>query len=945
VLSASSYDDKIAWYESDGATPPSYTAHTITTSADAARSVFAEDVDGDGDTDVLSASLNDDKIAWYENDGSAPPSFTAHVITTSAIEAWSVYAADVDGDGDTDILSASSDDDKIAWYENDGSSPPSFTTFVISTSAYGAESVFAADVDGNGHTDVLSASWYDDTIAWYPGIGRDALGDACDNCPEQGNPDQANVDFDALGDVCDNCPDDANSDQADTDDNGVGDACNDFEDTDGDDFADELDNCPGVANPDQTDSDADGAGDACDDDDDDDGILDDLDNCGALFNPDQADYDGDTVGDACDNCVLVSNVDQSDVDLDGPGDACDNCPALPNVDQSDLDGNGVGDACNDFEDIDGDDIADGLDNCPNTPNGGQTDADGNGVGDACNDFEDVDGDDIADDLDNCPNTSNSSQSDLDDDSLGNACDNCPVTANSDQSDLDGDGVGDACDNCASTPNPYQIDSDGTGAVVDLLWVGSHSTMWNDGQADVTRVSVSTFAGMDLFGFDVIYVDETAGGSSILLSRAADIETFIVAGGGLITELGGGYGYDWVPHASNLAWIWDHQEIVNLTDLGQLHPVTAGLTDSGLSNWRNSQHNYFTSTAGMDVLATDPSGHANILAGPFGAGRLVYLGLDPSDHQPSGQTRELIRQSVRWAGGPIQSDGYGDACDNCPGVPNPAQSNSDGDGDGDACDMCPGCDLDIKPGGCPNSMNRTPEGILTVALTSAAGFDPMQIDFSTIVLSRADGMGGSIPPQPEQQGPPPFILEDIATIFDGETCDCHDLEGDGIVDLQLKFRNDQLVPELDLLTLVQGTFVPLEVSGEFLDGTPFSATDCVRLAGKAVVVDSDMQGLWLDVSPPDEFGITGGLTPLGLSYPSGSVVTFTAPEVFEGWVFQRWLLDGVELTAEPSVDVTIEADHHTLVPVYRARPRREPPIKRVEPRDDMGRGSPVEHPEI
>ena len=44
----------------------------------AARSVFAADVDGDGDLDVLSASLGDDKIAWYENDGNQ--NFTAHII-------------------------------------------------------------------------------------------------------------------------------------------------------------------------------------------------------------------------------------------------------------------------------------------------------------------------------------------------------------------------------------------------------------------------------------------------------------------------------------------------------------------------------------------------------------------------------------------------------------------------------------------------------------------------------------------------------------------------------------------------------------------------------------------------------------------------------------------------------------------------------------------------
>jgi hypothetical protein len=62
---------------------------------------------------------SDDKIAWYENDGRQ--TFTTHTITTSCrMVHSSAYAADVDGDGDMDVLSASYEDDKIAWYENDG---------------------------------------------------------------------------------------------------------------------------------------------------------------------------------------------------------------------------------------------------------------------------------------------------------------------------------------------------------------------------------------------------------------------------------------------------------------------------------------------------------------------------------------------------------------------------------------------------------------------------------------------------------------------------------------------------------------------------------------------------------------------------------------------------------------------------------------------------------
>ncbi len=103
--SASSTDDTIAWYENDGS--QDFTAQTITTAADGARSVFAADVDGDGDIDVLSRVArrrHDRLVRERRQPGSSP----TQIITTAADGAQSVFAADVDGDGDMDVLSASS---------------------------------------------------------------------------------------------------------------------------------------------------------------------------------------------------------------------------------------------------------------------------------------------------------------------------------------------------------------------------------------------------------------------------------------------------------------------------------------------------------------------------------------------------------------------------------------------------------------------------------------------------------------------------------------------------------------------------------------------------------------------------------------------------------------------------------------------------------------------
>ena len=140
----------------------------ISTNVDYATSVYAIDLDSDGDNDVLSASFDDDKIAWYENNGSG--NFSAEqIISTNADGARAVYAIDIDGDGDNDVLSVSAYDDKIAWYKNNGSGNFS-TEQLISTNADGAWSVYAIDLDGDGDNDVLSASINDNKIAWYENL-------------------------------------------------------------------------------------------------------------------------------------------------------------------------------------------------------------------------------------------------------------------------------------------------------------------------------------------------------------------------------------------------------------------------------------------------------------------------------------------------------------------------------------------------------------------------------------------------------------------------------------------------------------------------------------------------------------------------------------------------------------------------------------------------------
>lgn len=170
VLATSLMGNTIAWWESDG-TPADggWIEHIVTSAFAFAHGAIPADFDGDGDVDFVSASLLDDTIAWWENDGSPTNGgWTMHTLSTSFDGAYDVSTADVDGDGDPDILGAASFDNEITWWENDGSPTNSgWTEHVVDTVFSGASSAYVADVDGDGDSDILGAARMGNEITWW----------------------------------------------------------------------------------------------------------------------------------------------------------------------------------------------------------------------------------------------------------------------------------------------------------------------------------------------------------------------------------------------------------------------------------------------------------------------------------------------------------------------------------------------------------------------------------------------------------------------------------------------------------------------------------------------------------------------------------------------------------------------------------------------------------
>lgn len=118
----------LAWYEAgDDPTLP-WTEHPIATII-GPMSLDVQDMDGDGDLDVISGEHNlrspeNAMVAVFENVDGTGNTWATHPVYTGDEHHDGTQVADMDGDGDLDIISIGWENPAVLLYENLGSTPP-----------------------------------------------------------------------------------------------------------------------------------------------------------------------------------------------------------------------------------------------------------------------------------------------------------------------------------------------------------------------------------------------------------------------------------------------------------------------------------------------------------------------------------------------------------------------------------------------------------------------------------------------------------------------------------------------------------------------------------------------------------------------------------------------------------------------------------------------------
>ncbi len=138
------------------------------------RDMLTADIDGDGDEDIIVAMSTHDYLGWYENRGGNTFSQIQYIQDT-VINLVTLDTADVDLDGDIDILAALNDNPALVWWENTGNGI--FENAVpITPVSYFTNDFMTVDFNNDGYPDILAAETSEDALSWYENLGNGTFG-------------------------------------------------------------------------------------------------------------------------------------------------------------------------------------------------------------------------------------------------------------------------------------------------------------------------------------------------------------------------------------------------------------------------------------------------------------------------------------------------------------------------------------------------------------------------------------------------------------------------------------------------------------------------------------------------------------------------------------------------------------------------------------------------
>ena len=165
IVVSVAYDHKIGWFENTG--NGIFSAYQDIEPNSLVKSIHISDLNKDNQLDII-AILGNDELVWYKNLGSATFTNAIQIDFNSNNDFNQVFSDDIDGDGDIDIMTSAL---RGAKYFLNADTGAVFTVFdmapAFGSSDYSGQTFSTGDIDNDGDIDILSCGRSSSNVFYY----------------------------------------------------------------------------------------------------------------------------------------------------------------------------------------------------------------------------------------------------------------------------------------------------------------------------------------------------------------------------------------------------------------------------------------------------------------------------------------------------------------------------------------------------------------------------------------------------------------------------------------------------------------------------------------------------------------------------------------------------------------------------------------------------------
>jgi len=167
VAASSWIGNAVAWFENAGPHGEGpWVKYLIDGDLAESRTIRVADFTGNGRPDLLATGTAANLVVWYAHPGDPRLPWVRHIIDAETVHPTHGHPIDMDGDGHLDVVMAAGfgapdgEAGTVVWYENDGHPGAGpWRRHVICPHLPHASEAFAADLDGDGQIEVVATTW------------------------------------------------------------------------------------------------------------------------------------------------------------------------------------------------------------------------------------------------------------------------------------------------------------------------------------------------------------------------------------------------------------------------------------------------------------------------------------------------------------------------------------------------------------------------------------------------------------------------------------------------------------------------------------------------------------------------------------------------------------------------------------------------------------------